>query len=180
MKPGVSLSTIGRNVQDVITSYGFKPIENLTGHSLSKYTLHDGLSIPSVAAMGLRGRPKEGDVIAVEPFATNGSGRVISGSGSNIYLINSGLHLRRVRDHRTKQHLMKLKQLFKSLPFSYRWCIPYINNTSSVLQRLCHFGLIHHYPQLIEQNHGLVSQKEHTMIITHDGCEVTTYGKNEG
>jgi methionyl aminopeptidase len=180
MKPGISLSTIGKNVQEIIHSYGFKPIENLTGHSLNRYTLHAGLSIPSVPSMGLRGGPKEGDAIAVEPFATNGSGRVISGNGSNIYLVNSGLHLRRIRDQRTKQYINILKQHFKTLPFSYRWCPPYIPNTEGVLQRLSYYGLIHHYPQLLEQNHGLVSQKEHTMIITKDGCEVTTYGKSEG
>lgn len=179
MKPGISLSTIGKNVQDVIHLYGFKPIENLTGHSLNRYTLHAGLSIPSVASIGLRGGPKEGDVIAVEPFATDGSGRVISGNGSNIYLVNSGLHLKRVRNQQTKQYINTLKQQFKTLPFSYRWCLPYIPNTEGVLQRFSHYGLIHQYPQLLEQNHGLVSQKEHTIIITQDGCEVTTYGKNE-
>jgi len=180
MKPGVSLSTIGGTVQDIIQKYGFKPIENLTGHSLNRYTLHAGLSIPSVASMGLRGRPKVGDVIAVEPFATTGSGRVISGNGSNIYLVNSGLHLRHIRDQRTKQYLSRLKKLFQTLPFSYRWCLPHLANADSVLQRMSHLGLIHHYPQLLEQNHGLVSQKEHTIIITNEGCEVTTYGKNEG
>ncbi|MDG6229166.1 MAG: type II methionyl aminopeptidase [Candidatus Thermoplasmatota archaeon] len=180
MKPGVSLSTIGGTVQDIIQRYGFKPIENLTGHSLNRYTLHAGLSIPSVASMGLRGRPKVGDVIAVEPFATTGSGRVISGNGSNIYLINSGLHLRHIRDQRTKQYLSRLKKLFQTLPFSYRWCLPHLTNADSVLQRMSHLGLIHHYPQLLEQNHGLVSQKEHTIIITNEGCEVTTYGTNEG
>jgi len=180
MKPGVSLSAIGGTVQDIIHTYGFKPIENLTGHSLNRYTLHAGLSIPSVASMGVGGRPKVGDVIAVEPFATDGSGRVISGNGSNIYLVNPGLHLRHIRDQRTKQYLSTLKRLFQTLPFSYRWCVPHLINPDSILQRMSHFGLIHHYPQLLEQNHGFVSQKEHTIIITNDGCEVTTYGKNEG
>lgn len=180
MKPGVSLSTIGGTVQDIIHGYGFKPIENLTGHSLNRYTLHAGLSIPSVASMGLSGRPKPGDVIAVEPFATTGSGRVISGNGSNIYIVNQGLHLRHIRDQRIKQYLSKLKKTFQTLPFSTRWCIPHLTNAEHVLQRMSHLGLLHHYPTLLEQNHGLVSQKEHTLIITNDGCEVTTYGTNEG
>jgi methionyl aminopeptidase len=39
--------------------------------------------------------------------------------------------------------------------------------------------MLHHFPQLIEQNKGMVSQNEHTMIITEDGCQVTTYGKDD-
>ncbi len=179
MKPGISLSVIGGAVQDTISSYGFRPIENLTGHSLNYYTLHAGLSIPNVPTLGSLGKPKVGDAIAVEPFATDGIGKVISGSGSNIYLVNSGMHLRHLRDQRAKLYIAKIKDLFQSLPFAYRWCTPHITNTNSILQRLCHLGLLHHFPQLIEQNHGIVTQKEHTLIITQQGCEVTTYGKNE-
>ncbi len=35
-------------------------------------------------------------------------------------------------------------------------------------------GVLHSYPILIEHEKGLVSQAEHTMIVTEDGCEVTT------
>jgi methionine aminopeptidase len=35
-------------------------------------------------------------------------------------------------------------------------------------------GLLKHYPQLIEANNGIVTQKEHTVIITEQGCEVIT------
>ncbi len=34
--------------------------------------------------------------------------------------------------------------------------------------------MIKHYPQLVEQKKGIVTQKEHTVIITENGCEVTT------
>ena len=40
MKAGVSLSTVGGIVEKTITSYGFKPIENLTGHSMNRFHLH--------------------------------------------------------------------------------------------------------------------------------------------
>jgi methionyl aminopeptidase len=30
------------------------------------------------------------------------------------------------------------------------------------------------YPQLIEKSRAIVAQAEHTVIITKDGCEVTT------
>lgn len=180
IRPGTSISAIGGIVQNTISSHGFRPIENLTGHSLNRFTLHAGLSIPNVASTGKFGKLKVGDVIAVEPFSTNGSGRVISGNGSNIYLVKSGMHLPHIRDRRAKFYMAKIKELFHLLPFAYRWCKSNFDNTDILLQRLCHYGLLHHYPQLIEQNRGIVTQKEHTLIITPNGCEVTTYGKKEG
>jgi methionyl aminopeptidase len=174
MKPDISLGKIGSIIQDKITSYNFKPIENLTGHSMNQYSLHSGLSVPNVKTKSHERKPKIGDVIAIEPFATTGYGRVVSNSGSNIYMISKGLRIRGFRDNRTKMHIKKLKQLFNTLPFSQKWCNVFIGNFDIVLHRLSNNGLLHHYPQLIEQNNGMVSQKEHTVIITKDGCEVTT------
>jgi len=179
MKPGVSLSDIGKIVQQTISSYNYHPIENLTGHSLNQYTLHAGMSIPNVSSVSFQKKPKSGDAIAIEPFATNGGGRVISQGNSNIYLINNRFRLRQIRDTRAKLQLRKLKKSFHSLPFTTRWCEGKISNVSVSLQRLTHLGLLHHYPTLVEQNHGMVSQKEHTVIVTDDGCVVTTYGKHE-
>ncbi|PSQ20920.1 type II methionyl aminopeptidase, partial [Halobacteriales archaeon QS_8_65_32] len=42
------------------------------------------------------------------------------------------------------------------------------------LRRLDRQGLVHSYPVLTEADGTLVSQKEHTVIVTEDGCEVTT------
>ncbi len=179
MKPGVSLNEIGKMVQQTIQSYEFQPIENLTGHSLNQYSLHSGMSIPNVASIGLKKKPKAGDAIAVEPFATTGSGRVVSQGKSNIYLINNGFRLRQMRDRRAKLQIRQLKKAFHSLPFTTRWCEGKMSNVTVSLQRLSHLGLLHHYPQLVEQNKGIVSQKEHTLLITTDGCQVTTYSKHE-
>ena len=179
VKPGVSPSTIGKKVEKTITKYSMKPIDNLTGHSLNRYNLHSGMSIPSIASMTFQRRPKTDDVVAVEPFATTGSGHVISGRGSNIYMLKNSVNFRRLRDHRSRLILKKLQHEFKTLPFASRWCHDVISNVDVSLHWLEQKGMIHHFPQLIEQNKGMVSQKEHTMIITDDGCQVTTYGKDE-
>ena len=179
MKHGVSLSSIGEIVEKTITNQGFVPIENLTGHILQRYRLHAGMSIPNVASMNFRKRPKIDDVIAIEPFATDGAGRVRSQGKSNIYIITEGFHVKTIRDRRSRQQMEILKKSFQSLPFSGRWCADKIDLAQLRLQRLTHLGLLHHYPQLIEQNNGLVSQKEHTIIVINDGCQVTTYGKHE-
>jgi len=179
MKPGVKLSEVGKQVENKIHEYGFKPIDNLTGHSLNRYNLHSGMSIPSIATMSIQRKPRVDDVVAVEPFATTGSGHVISGKGSHIYLLKSGMNFRRLRDNKSRIMMKKLHHQFRSLPFASRWCEGIIPNVDVSLLWLEQKGMVHHYPQLIEQNNGMVSQKEHTMIITENGCQVTTYGKHE-
>ena len=175
MKPGVNLGDVGKKIEETIKSYGYKSIENLTGHSLECYNLHSGISVPNVSTKLGTVRPRDGDVLAVEPFATNGRGHVISGKGSNIYLCTKSFRSRFVRDGRSKIMFKKMKSEFKTLPFSQRGCKKiFPNNVDIILRRLSFLGVIKNYPQLVEQNHGIVTQKEHTVIIKDDGCEVTT------
>ncbi len=174
MKAGVDLSELGRIVKETINSYGFNPIDNLTGHSLQKYVLHSGLSIPSVPDFPQRIKPKAGDVIAIEPFATNGMGHVISGEGSNIYLCNKTFRTKLVRDKRYQIIFNKFVREYGTLPFAQRWSQKLFENSDIFLRKLSFLGLIKHYPQLIEAKKGIVTQKEHTVIVTEEGCEVTT------
>ncbi len=174
MKPGIKLSNIGKSVSEKITSFGFKPIDNLTGHSLKKYVLHAGLSVPSVHDITNRSKPEVDDVIAIEPFATDGAGHVISGKGSNIYICNDSIRSRLIRDKKSRILFNRFKKKFNSLPFAQRWVEKSFENSSIILRKLSYLGFLRHYPQLFEQKNGMVSQKEHTVIITEDGCEVTT------
>jgi methionyl aminopeptidase len=172
--PNVELSKVGKQISEVISSYGFKPISNLTGHGLEKYNLHSGLSVPNVVDMLNRSKTKLDNVIAVEPFATDGAGHVIAGKGSNIFICQDSVRSKFVRDKKYKLTYNKIKKQFNTLPFAQRWTDSIIKDTNLVLRKLTFLGLLKHFPQLIEQKHGIVSQKEHTLIITEDGCEVTT------
>jgi len=174
MKPGIKLSGIGKKVQQKISSFGFKPIDNLTGHGLKRYVLHSGLAVPSVHDITNRFKPHVGDVIAIEPFATDGAGHVVSGQGSNIYRCNKSLRSRLIRDKKSKIMFHRYKKRFGNLPFAQRWAEKYFENSDNILRKLSFLGYINHYPQLLEQKNGIVSQREHTVIITGDGCEVTT------
>jgi len=174
MKPGISFTEIGKTIEDTIGSYDYKPIDNLTGHSLEQYKLHSGVSVPNVSTAFSRTKPRVGDVFAIEPFATNGAGHVVSGKGSNIYICNSSVRTRIVRDTRSKILFNRFKNEFKTLPFAQRWAEKLIPNSQMFLRRLIHLGLIKEYPQLIEVNAGIITQKEHTVIVTEQGCEITT------
>jgi methionyl aminopeptidase len=174
IKAGVDLSIVGKEVEKTITSYGFKPIDNLTGHSLQQYRLHTGLTVPSVSKKFNKTVPKIDDVLAIEPFATNGVGHVISKGVSNIYLCNQSFRLKLVRDNKSKNNFNMMIKHFKTLPFAQRWAETIFENNDNVLRKLSFLGLIKHYPQLVEAKKGIVTQKEHTVIVKEDGCEITT------
>ncbi len=169
--PGVSVSEIGATVQKIMTDAGFKPIENLTGHEIKQYSLHAGLSVPNIK-VPYDWRIKEGMVLAVEPFATNGVGRVMESQHAEIYSI---LEEKPVR-MREARILLKALSERRKLPFAKRWFAEKINpmRLELVLREMASAGVLKKHPTLRERGGGIVSQFEHTMIVTSDGCEVTT------
>ena len=174
IKPGINLYEVGKIVEETIQLFDFRPIENLTGHSMKRYVLHTGMSVPNVYNKFYRAKPKEGDVLAVEPFATDGAGHVNAGDGSNIYICNESVNLKLLRNQKSRIIFNKVKKKFKTLPFAQRWFDDSFSNSDIMLRKLLFSGLIKQYPQLIDAKKGIVSQKEHTIILTKDGCEVIT------
>ena len=170
----LALSEAGKTIQTTITSHGFKPIENLMGHGLARYELHSGISIPNVGNLGGKTTLPDESVVAIEPFATNGAGHVISGQGSNIFLCKDSIKAKFIRDNKTKVFFDKIQTRFKSLPFAQRWCHELFPNDDVTMKKLSLLGVIKHYPQLLEAKGGIVTQKEHTVIVREEGCEVIT------
>jgi len=101
IKPDIDLSIVGSAVEQTIRSYSFVPVSNLTGHSLKQFQLHAGKSVPNIST-NVKEKIKKDDVLAVEPFATNGAGRVGGKTGGNIY--------RLVRDREPKTENSKQNQ----------------------------------------------------------------------
>ena len=168
--PGVTTGVLGSAVQATIEACGLRPVANLTGHGIKRYDLHSGLSIPSVG--GHRGPAlRKGDVIAVEPFATNGAGRVGGKRNSNIYHLAA---LRRVRDSAAAELLERIRSEFHGLPFAERWLHAFSDEPRKPLQRLLRSGAVGFYPVLDELGHGMVAQAEHTLLLTSGGVEVLT------
>ena len=166
IKVGTRIADIGKTIEDTIGSYGFKPIINLQGHSLERYTLHAGLSIPNVATTSHR-KLKVGEVIAIEPFATAGRGSVVNGEAGHIYHLTS----------RGKGAVVQaIKQQFGTLPFASRWMKHVVDPEliQTTLRFLLRRRYIHCYNVLLESGGGIVTQKEHTVIVTEGGCEVIT------
>ncbi len=173
IRPGVKLNVIGSAVEQTINSFGFRSVSNLTGHSLKQYSLHAGLSIPNVQD-GAEGKIEEGDVIAIEPFATNGAGKVEGKKSGNIYRLWGKGRSRAFKNQSLNAFVKHIEREYSTLPFCERWCYDFDKKVHSHLHRLLRYGIITSYPTLRDKGGGIVAQTEHTLIVTSDGCEVTT------
>ena len=169
VEPGVEVGVIGAAVEEAIRSYDYTPVLNLSGHGVERYDAHTGPNIPN------RGVDRSveldiGDVVAIEPFATDGRGKVGEGTTEEIFeKVEDGS----VRDRRARQVLEAIEG-FDGLPFAARWLDD--RRADVALRRLKMANVIKGYPVLKEQDGRLVSQAEHTLIVTEDGCEITTAG----
>ena len=167
---GVNVGIIGHAVQDTIEKYGYRPIANLTGHRKKRYNLHSGVSIPSVRE---RGGPtlNNGDIVAIEPFVTDGAGRVGGKRNSNIYHLRQ---IRKVRDEKATELMKEIQDRYKGLPFAERWLHEFQDDATKSLQKLMRAGIVSYYPVLDELGNGIVAQSEHTLLVTNNGNEVLT------
>lgn len=170
IKGGVKLSYIGSIVERTMNSMGFKPIVNLTGHSILPYNLHAGLSVPNYDDRG-RDIIPSGTILAVEPFATTGVGEVESWKRSNIYRF---VRPRGKLKEDQEKAMEVIRSGLKGLPFSERWLSRKIDKPEKPLRGLVRAGSVYSYPILREVSGGMVSQWEHTLLITDDGCRILT------
>ena len=173
IRPGIKANEVGAAIEEAITSKGARPISNLTGHKLSRYLVHAGSSIPNIDGYDNH-EIREGDVYAMEPFAVpkSADGLVIDGAPSNIY------RLVKKRNVKGKAKIMMkfIQGEYKSLPFASRWIHRKFKGPDGVaaFNELLKTKTIMSYPQLIEKTRAKVAQAEHSVIVTEDGCEVTT------
>ncbi|MGI0149860.1 MAG: M24 family metallopeptidase, partial [Thermoplasmata archaeon] len=167
--PGASTRTIGAGIQRAIESHGYRPIRNLTGHTIERYLLHAGKSVPNIP----HGHDvlEEGEVVAIEPFASSGAGQVDGRRTGNIYRV---LPARSPKKADLNEFLQVLSREFKTLPFAERWAHRLEPRAPALLNALVRTGAVMAYPALLDLASGIVSQTEHTMIVGRAGAEVTT------
>jgi methionyl aminopeptidase len=174
VRAGARSNDIGAIIEKTIKSRGAIPIRNLTGHRMARYVVHAGQSIPNVSSSNgytLR----EGEVYAIEPFSVppTASGMITDGPTGHIYLFKKK---RRVRSETAKRMLKVIQSEYRTLPFASRWIQGRFQGQVGVeaFSELLRSRCIYSYPQLVEKSRAPVAQAEHTVIVTEDGCTVTT------
>ncbi len=160
VRAGGRVDDLSRAIAAAIRARGLKPIEDLTGHSIERYLLHAGKSIPNVPGRS-SDTLREGEIIAIEPFATNGQGHIENGPFGNIQRFRSDPGPR-------DPVLARLYGRFRTLPFTARWV------TAPEEREALHKARrqLQTYPVFLETGHGLVAQAEHTVLVGAHGAEV--------
>lgn len=170
LKTGATIGEIGKAVQETITKFGYAPVRNLSGHTLEKYIVHISPNIPNIDTRDERKVPKD-SIIAIEPFASTGRGEIYESGEAEIF---SQISRKGVRNMITKNVLREIEK-YNNLPFPKRWLaekfgLPRVN---LALRELLNLEVIKGYPPLVDKEHGIISQAEHTLYVG-DEIEILT------
>jgi len=167
---GKTLSEIGGVIENSIRKKGFSPIINLSGHSMEEYDLHAGITIPNIDNKSQE--IIEEGLFAIEPFSTNGNGKVSDGKLSGIYVL---IDPKNVRGAIAREVLDYIIENFDGLPFCSRWLMEEFGTKALLgLRQLETNGNLHHFAQLVETGKGKVAQAEHTILVEKNKTITTT------
>ena len=170
----VSPSKIGGVIENTIKNRGFKPISNLTGHSVGRYLIHAGTSIPNVFQITLT-KLKAGEVYAIEPFVTlpEAYGVVEDYPQKTIFRL---VKTKTAKSAPAKKLMTFIEENFHTLPFAERWLQGVLPDGQyrETFKELLKTKAISGYPVFVEVTRKPVAQAEHTVLIKEDGCTVLT------
>jgi len=160
--PDVSINEVSGVIQSAITSLGFKPVTNLTGHAVGRFQIHGKPQIPNAPELRSGGLQR-GMILAIEPFASTGRGLVLEKGTAEIFSTKRKLKLKRGMDKKVFETIAR----FNNLPFARRNLteshpIEAVNRT---IEAMSQCGMLFAYPPLQEEPGVNISQAEHTIHI---------------
>jgi methionyl aminopeptidase len=166
---GGKIADVGAAVERVIKGRGFKPISNLTGHQVSRYTIHAGVSIPNVTGGMTGGRFEPWSVYALEPFVTlpDAKGFVTNRAPGNILHI---VKLKGPKEGLARGFFREAFKRYRTLPFAKRW----VAGMGEAWRDLLDQRILYEYPVLAEASGKPVAQAEHTVVTTEKEVLVST------
>lgn len=161
--PGTKVADISAKIEDTIKSYGFLPVSNLTGHMIAKGLLHAGAEIPNVKTQ-IPYVLQDGDIFAIEPFASSGSGFVQDTDQVEIFSLVNPKPLRMPQARKIQE---QIAEKYKLMPFAQRWLDASNSRlvVSTALREMLAQRIIVSYPVLKDSGNGMVSQFEHTVLV---------------
>lgn len=181
------LGEIGASIQEVMESHEFeangkthrvKCVENLNGHSIERYSIHGGKSVPIVNMPDLQVKMEEGEYYAIETFGSTGRGYVIDQGECSHYARKKNLpNSIPIRVHSAHGLLRTINKHFDSLPF----CRRYLDRVGEKnyllgLKHLVSLGVVQDYPPLCDIAGSMTAQYEHTILLRPTCKEVVSRG----
>ncbi|MFH0949516.1 MAG: type II methionyl aminopeptidase [Candidatus Aenigmatarchaeota archaeon] len=161
--PGTLLSDVSATIEDTINSFEFKPVSNLTGHGLEQYSIHAEPSVPNVKFESDFVLEKN-MIIAIEPFATVGTGLIKEYGEPAIFSL---VGLKPVRNNDARK-IISFAEKINGLPFTERWLMKDVGSLFKIriaMREMKERNILYEYPPLMEVARGIVSQAEHTVIV---------------
>jgi methionyl aminopeptidase len=166
VRPGVCAGEVGRVIEASARESGCQVLKGLYGHNLERDCLHGGLTIPNYDD-GSRRKIREGDVIALEPFLTEGSGEIVRLGGGDIFQLVR--HNAFFLGEPEKKLLSHIERNYNGFPFARRWL-----QDPVLLDRLAGASVAMEFPMLVEKDDAKVAQAEHTALVEREGCTIIT------
>ncbi|EFC48405.1 methionine aminopeptidase [Naegleria gruberi] len=185
----VRLGDVGAAIQEVMESYEViingkthrvKSIQNLCGHSIERYHVHAGKSVPIVASSN-NTKMEENEFFAIETFGSTGKGYVIeegvcSHYGRKFTYNGDGSEL---KNKESRELLKVINDHFGSIPF----CRRYLDRTGqkkylTALRDLVNNGIVNEYPPFVDVKGCYTAQFEHTIFLRPTCKEVLSRGSD--
>lgn len=195
LRPGVRLSEIGERTSEIVSSYEMinpntgkmetiKPIISLCGHTIGKYSIHDGLSIPMYNNGDHTILPNE-QQCALEVFCSiGGVGRIKEEGLSSHFMLKP--NYKQKLDKTSAEHKKFIEYILKrssTMAFSTKWMYedsdckePEYNKKQMLLNDLCRLGVVQTYPPLAERRGAVCAQFEHSYYLSEYGTECLSKG----
>lgn len=173
VRAGTEVNAIGREAEAVARKRNLNPIRNLGGHAIEKEELHASIFIPNFDN-GDTTELKEGQVVSIETFVTDGVGYVMD---SDIVQIFQKTGTASPRSEEARKLVKIVDENYKTYPFAIRWLSKELDSEFRIRKALNELGsldVIDAFPTLVEKSKGLVAQAEKEVIVEKDSCTVVT------
>ncbi|MFW9784753.1 MAG: type II methionyl aminopeptidase [Candidatus Heimdallarchaeota archaeon] len=174
VKPKVNTKDIGKKIEDIVRGFKYNPIKELGGHQVERWIVHGKKQLPELGSQG-GDIIEDGDVFAIEIFASTGNGSVHTTNASYIYELNPYTGRVPLRRKFSKQILGYVNKNFKTLPFAERWLgKEFRMGVLFGIQELVQQGKLKAHYVLAEQKGVYVAQTEETVLVNEDTFEQLT------
>ncbi len=168
----VSVHEVGKIIYENAMRRGFGVVRNLTGHGLNLNQIHTPPSIYNFPSQS-EARLKPFFAFAIEPFFSYGDAVVKESGKAKIFQLIS---LKPIRDFKARKILNYIHEHYNTNPFASRWLIDEFREEEIEfnLMKLVRNGNVHAYAPLRSSNNSIISQFEHSILLTRDRAIITT------
>ncbi|QDS72479.1 hypothetical protein FKW77_009927 [Venturia effusa] len=176
---------ISETIQEVMESFEVelngktipvKAVRNITGHDILRYHIHGGKQVPFYKTKTNQSM-EEGDVFAIETFATTGKGYMDDDVGVYGYGRNEHVHPTGLSHSTAKSLLKKIDENFGTLVFSRRYLERLgVKNYHLGMRSLIQNGVVECYGPLVDVPGSYVAQFEHTVLLRPNCKEIISRG----